>query len=173
MLTQFKPNHRIHDEAQLNHPGTYNKGLLPDKPVKKPGFNLRSFSYREEKEDGALCSNKDINKHECFKDVRREAETVPWEQCTAAQVMYTSVHICTDGARFMNNLDYLWKSGSESKILFVLGRTPEPDVLQAVHNTGLKQGLKAVARGPLVAHVTPSCGLHVNMKKYDAVWSLK
>lgn len=87
--------------------------------------------------------------------------------------LHTSVHICTDGARFMNNLDYLWKSGSESKILFVLGRTPEPDVLQAVHNTGLKQGLKAVARGPLVAHVTPSCGLHVNMKKYDAVWSLK
>lgn len=67
----------------------------------------------------------------------------------------------------MNNLDYLWKSGSESKILFVLGRTPEPDVLQAVHNTGLKQGLKAVA------HVTLSCGLHVSMKKYDAVWSLK
>lgn len=96
LCSQFKPNHRIHDEAQLNHPGTYNKGLLPDKPVKKPGFNLRSFSYREEKEDGALCSNKDINKHEWFKHVRREAETVLWEQCTAACThLYTSAHICT------------------------------------------------------------------------------
>lgn len=25
LCSQFKPNHRIHDEAQLNHPGTYNK----------------------------------------------------------------------------------------------------------------------------------------------------
>lgn len=56
-------------------------------------------------------------------------ETVPWEQCTAAEVMYTSVHICTDGAHFMNILAYFSKSGLErSKTLFIMGRTPEPDL---------------------------------------------